>query len=111
MAFDFNPRPPWGGRRSPAAVLGRMGNISIHALRGEGDLFTVFCCRVFNDFNPRPPWGGRPALQGAFGFLGNISIHALRGEGDHNKRARYTISEISIHALRGEGDKNHPREQ
>ena len=34
-------------------------DISIHALRGEGDpdsakIFSKVC-----DFNPRPPWGGR----------------------------------------------------
>ena len=56
----FNPRPPWGGRRS-----GWMKKyypeyyISIHALRGEGDV------SLYPKFKK-----------------GCISIHALRGEGD-----------------------------
>ena len=33
--------------------------ISIHALRGEGDLNMADDIRLLNDFNPRPPWGGR----------------------------------------------------
>ena len=35
--LNFNPRPPWGGRRQRA-----MPNVW-----------------VLRDFNPRPPWGGR----------------------------------------------------
>ena len=35
-------------------------SISIHALRGEGDVEPPIK-EVYNDnFNPRPPWGGRP---------------------------------------------------
>ena len=56
-------------------------NISIHALRGEGD----------------GKLGDR--IKGFF-----ISIHALRGEGDCYRRASFFIFVISIHALRGEGD-------
>ena len=37
----FNPRPPWGGRRSCSAEQ----------------------LRIFPHFNPRPPWGGRHAQQ------------------------------------------------
>ena len=57
--LDFNPRPPWGGRPSPAAVRYSSVSISIHALRGEGDKI------------------GREIGK----YIG-ISIHALRGEGD-----------------------------
>ncbi len=56
--------------------------ISIHALRGEGDQ-VVDLCRV----------------------TARISIHALRGEGDLFSQPRYQRNfGISIHALRGEGD-------
>ena len=34
---DFNPRPPWGGRRKNLSPIKQTPNISIHALRGEGD--------------------------------------------------------------------------
>ena len=37
--------------------------ISIHALRGEGDdKYIVTDGPLDFDFNPRPPWGGRPTV-------------------------------------------------
>ena len=63
-------------------------NISIHALREEGDfhLNAVCCC-----FFP-------------------ISIHALREEGDVRDYVRARACQyISIHALREEGDCSHCR--
>ena len=84
--YHFNPRPPWGGRhcrlvkslaglpfqstpsvgRATAWVLyeNSFEDISIHALRGEGDRYAQplkTICPV-------------------------ISIHALRGEGDSNTK-------------------------
>ena len=56
-------------------------DISIHALRGEGD----------------------PDLAQAHRRT-NISIHALRGEGDFLRHRDGRMRVISIHALRGEGD-------
>ena len=60
--FYFYPRPPWGGRR--AAVGAELGGreISIHALRGEGDRQLISVCKDCH-----------------------ISIHALRGEGDRSE--------------------------
>ncbi len=80
----FNPLPPWGGRRTcqrlnPACKLfqstpsvgretknGEMtrekADISIHSLRGEGDLFK---CDIISSIR--------------------ISIHSLRGEGDRRR--------------------------
>ena len=55
--------------------------ISIHALRGEGDV----------PKSERVP-------------LADISIHALRGEGDAVLEQNCRLWRISIHALRGEGD-------
>ena len=58
--------------------------ISIHALRGEGDV-----------------------QYGLARESEYISIHALRGEGDSGWVAIVEeVIDISIHALRGEGDKN-----
>ena len=79
--------------------------ISIHALRGEGDLQDRARSSRSLYFNPRPPWGGR--LIAAFGSSpkSKISIHALRGEGDGLTGSESgTARSISIHALRGEGD-------
>ena len=61
--------------------------ISIHALRGEGDVMT---CEEKTK-------------------VCYISIHALRGEGDTRMTSQEQKDEIiSIHALRGEGDLPYP---
>ena len=79
--FDFNPRPPRGGRPGHRPSVDENQQISIHALREEGDLFrraqsvcvrisihalreegdrvSVRGCSPQRDFNPRPPRGGR----------------------------------------------------
>ena len=57
---DFYPRPPRGGRRDQLFTLDGVFNISIHALREEGDP---------DDFE-------------LFYICTMISIHALREEGD-----------------------------
>ena len=99
----FYPRPPRGGRpltqrlgelasqflSTPSARRAtyamykseRFPNISIHALREEGDI-------------PRNPEGEGQT----------ISIHALREEGDLRVGALVRLAHISIHALREEGD-------
>ena len=60
-----------------------MENISIHALREEGDCYQS---------------GARPLCR-------HISIHALREEGDGRPFRGYSADRIiSIHALREEGD-------
>ena len=79
---NFNPRPPWGGRPSRIRVNMTRTVISIHALRGEGDL-----CNLRTS------------------CVADISIHALRGEGDQAvTTTKRKTDRISIHALRGEGD-------
>ena len=102
--MDFYPRPPRGGRLSswssdladiiflstpsarratPQAVRGHGGHqISIHALREEGD----------------DAIGERQDVKRL------ISIHALREEGDVVAIAIVVGVGISIHALREEGD-------
>ena len=104
-------------------------NISIHALREEGDGHAFLHGEQARNFYPRPPRGGRrtDTDEQAFGY--QISIHALREEGDAGRtnlgrgterflstpsarRATYyfnvpcRIIWISIHALREEGDDN-----
>ena len=79
-------------------------NISIHALREEGDMYSIPGLVDHHYFYPRPPRGGR-----RFGFLilillFSISIHALREEGDEGQRGIHGQKDISIHALREEGD-------
>ena len=43
--------------------VGHSTSISIHALRGEGDPILFHQSLFLNHFNPRPPWGGRRAHQ------------------------------------------------
>ena len=40
--------------------------ISIHALRGEGDVAFVNSFLKYFYFNPRPPWGGRQLVKHLF---------------------------------------------
>ena len=100
----FNPRPPRGGRQYSVSVsvflpvfqstpsVGRATcgfcrvftphfSVSIHALRGEGDIYTTY------KNNAKI-----------------VSIHALRGEGDSMPERKGQRMAVSIHALRGEGD-------
>ena len=56
---DFYPRPPRGGRRAEAAK-NRAWQISIHALREEGDSAHLAKSGLKLYFYPRPPRGGRP---------------------------------------------------
>ena len=103
---NFYPRPPRGGRLCLLQRRERLLDISIHALREEGDFDAV-----------------------NVGDALDISIHALREEGDLSvlqalewreiflstpsaRRATLDVGEraveeaISIHALREEGDEN-----
>ena len=80
-------------------------DISIHALREEGDCLIVRQRGPAQDFYPRPPRGGRPVTLGCSHIRVMISIHALREEGDCPVRVGDLRDiEISIHALREEGD-------
>ena len=101
---DFYPRPPRGGRPSIPEAGADLVDISIHALREEGDQKGRFPEPDARNFYPRPPRGGRlwrsgcpprsrqyfyprPPRGGRLDALtprlvGHISIHALREEGD-----------------------------
>ena len=85
--------------------LSRFLTISIHALREEGDAADISYDNSKSDFYPRPPRGGRPANSWDTLRLVTISIHALREEGDAGfvDLSGY-VEKISIHALREEGD-------
>ena len=65
--------------------------ISIHALREEGDRAANRNGLQFGNFYPRPPRGGRLANLGEQAILKKISIHALREEGDSKNRDKISI--------------------
>ena len=123
----FYPRPPRGGRPSLVSVLTLPHEISIHALREEGDEM------VCNNLWERIKFLSTPSARRAtkiWQFVAKsfrISIHALREEGDSiapiagtdlrtflstpsarraTPRGLCNLREfqISIHALREEGD-------
>ena len=150
QAADFYPRPPRGGRPDDAPPPRRAGSflstpsarratipgrfrsrriqISIHALREEGDRdvrgvadlqqISIHALReegdwwaringfaIREDFYPRPPRGGRPPACISSHSGQQISIHALREEGDAVTPVKDIVEAlISIHALREEGD-------
>ena len=106
---NFYPRPPRGGRptrprrrdstctflSTPSARRATQGQrsghcghqISIHALREEGDASGKPLPDAQQDFYPRPPRGGRRPDPAARGAGLTISIHALREEGDNPSRS------------------------
>ena len=78
--------------------------ISIHALREEGDVLDLLGQGIFQYFYPRPPRGGRPASVGfAVAVLLFLSTPSARRATDMTTPISKDSS-ISIHALREEGD-------
>ena len=57
---NFYPRPPRGGRPGRNNRPAALSDISIHALREEGDRGLRTSTPPRNNFYPRPPRGGRP---------------------------------------------------
>ena len=85
---DFYPRPPRGGRHPERGGCSGGCEISIHALREEGDVSDAWSGLSGTHFYPRPPRGGRPASgRKSRTRIRPISIHALREEGDNPKYA------------------------
>ena len=96
---------PSARRATSAAVLEQcIAEISIHALREEGDRPRRKCASVQRYFYPRPPRGGRLHSLQVHRADAEISIHALREEGDSICVSTFYSYIISIHALREEGD-------
>ena len=62
--------------------------ISIYALREEGDELQIAVRPSCSNFYPRPPRGGRRDAGGVQRAPVEISIHALREEGDKPDRGR-----------------------
>ena len=111
--FNFYPRPPRGGRLAQPDAAHGVKDISIHALREEGDASASPQRCTLSNFYPRPPRGGRPprrqhdrkqrrflstpsarraTYHPVIPHLGRpISIHALREEGDHEQIYVYQV--------------------
>ena len=125
--MDFYPRPPRGGRLPEIINEEEQLDISIHALREEGDESPRNERHLTGDFYPRPPRGGRPyRWQGSHLYYHDFYPRPPRGgrlseagtEGltvaflstPSARRAtdiamyHSGVRKISIHALREEGD-------
>ena len=124
---NFYPRPPRGGRPHVVGGLAFCDEISIHALREEGDAIWRAAGGGLDDFYPRPPRGGRPAsaalpaspviflstpsarratLRPDFELLRHLDFYPRPPRGGRRTR-NYGCDgpgAISIHALREEGD-------
>ena len=81
-----------------------MTDISIHALREEGDNFLLRTWHKADDFYPRPPRGGRQYIDAHLDDeVQFLSTPSARRATPKAVKASVTMS-ISIHALREEGD-------
>ena len=126
---NFYPRPPRGGRRFFGRPVDKATNISIHALREEGDHTSPWNGNPLRNFYPRPPRGGRRLLRAHdFPSAGHFYPRPPRGGRRLPPLRRYckktflstpsarratadyqqVIDQmvISIHALREEGDRH-----
>ena len=124
---NFYPRPPRGGRRVRLSHEVLDMDISIHALREEGDICITYNMVHLFKFLSTPSARRATGSDPASGRTVDISIHALREEGDCSccwvqcqrrkflstpsarraTRIARTLRDapgISIHALREEGD-------
>ena len=126
ITSNFYPRPPRGGRHTTRELLTVHLQISIHALREEGDLAHIMHSWNSTNFYPRPPRGGRrfphrcrafdniflstPSARRATNFAFSSAGSALFLSTPSARRATLRLaltslsSSISIHALREEGD-------
>ena len=103
-SFNFYPRPPRGGRPHDHHPRPPGPDISIHALREEGDVTTKPDKTAIKKISIHAlrEEGDHFDLLGPLRHV--ISIHALREEGDPGSGRRHRRDQISIHALREEGD-------
>ena len=124
----FYPRPPRGGRRvqlvenivdseflsTPSARRATRqradqyvpGEISIHALREEGDFLGPTSICDIGDFYPRPPRGGRHLrTYRTYRYDLFLSTPSARRATRHITIRASACAAISIHALREEGDR------
>ena len=83
LGFQSTPSGGKATRQYPA--LREMGEVSIHAFRGEGDRRTV-SLRTRDGAFQSTPSGGKAtvALRRYCRSVRRVSIHAFRGEGDRN---------------------------
>ena len=105
---DFYPRPPRGGRQGVYICEACGTDISIHALREEGDFGHRERQHDSWDFYPRPPRGGRRRATTSTPERWAISIHALREEGDSRFRAKTSALRLFLSTPSARRATQHP---
>ena len=88
---DFYPRPPRGGRLPSIGLIAATGQISIHALREEGDNAYAVYDSTLQVFLSTPSARRATYVGNAVDEIKEISIHALREEGDQIRRFCVTL--------------------
>ena len=83
---DFYPRPPRGGRRTKLVEPLDHPEISIHALREEGDERPAGPYPDACNFYPRPPRGGRPCAYLLFSTVLDFYPRPPRGGRPHRRQ-------------------------
>ena len=103
-SWDFNPRPPRGGRPRRKRRTKRKIPISIHAPREGGDQILPGDFSTKGLFQSTPPARGATIAQCVKQLVSFISIHAPREGGDRMLSISPDMLDISIHAPREGGD-------
>ena len=103
-SWNFNPRPPCGGRRCISAYCNWEAEISIHAPRAGGDTTEIDIAVRAMLFQSTPPVRGATRRSPCFRRTYGISIHAPRAGGDAWAAYMAKFEIISIHAPRAGGD-------
>ena len=100
----FQSAPSVGRATCGLPILMLENEISIRALRGEGDYkaFTITFKELY--FNPRPPWGGRQTWKKSEEILKLFQSAPSVGRATFPSSSGKSSASISIRALRGEGD-------
>ena len=101
----FNPRSPWGERRTNTVKTPLEMFISIHALREESDkiisaikvLLTPISIHALREESD--PWNKKAVVDRAW-FQSTLSVRRATSKKDN----KYDLASISIHALREESD-------
>ena len=90
MGFQSTPS---AGRATVDGIAGKATfEISIHALRGEGDPADIAAVTGNNRFQSTPSAGRATHIENGSMAIRYISIHALRGEGDSkNAQILFTV--------------------
>ena len=92
----FYPRPPRGGRRCPSGSYSHKHDISIHALREEGDYDILDLIGVQAIFLSTPSARRATRYSLPVQVDRSISIHALREEGDASYECLKLLAETFL---------------